>query len=254
MVIKIGCCGFAIPGGMRSYYKEFDLVEIQSTFYNIPRMETIDKWRVEAPAGFEFIPKAFQGITHPISSPTWRRFRGKLPDTYKKDDHYGFFKPTNEAINCWKTMIEICSKLMSGLILVQTPPNFSCSRLNISNMEEFLTTIDRKQVIICWEPRGDWNENPDKVRNICSRLDLVHVVDIMRREPLSEHEVNYIRLHGLNQRELDYRYKYSDEELRALRHRILMMEKNGRRIYVLFNNTNMAIDSKKFRGILGRST
>ena len=79
----------------------------------------------------------------------------------------------------------------------------------------------------------------------CSKLDLVHVVDIMRREPLSQHEVNYIRLHGLNQRELDYRYSYSDEELISLKKRILMIEKKSKRVYVLFNNTNMAIDAKR---------
>jgi len=29
--IKIGCCGF--PVGKERYYKEFDVVELQSTFY-----------------------------------------------------------------------------------------------------------------------------------------------------------------------------------------------------------------------------
>jgi uncharacterized protein YecE (DUF72 family) len=150
-------------------------------------------------------------------------------------------------------MIEIWSRLLSQVVLVQSPPNFGCSGANISNMEEFFTTTNRNGVVICWEPRGDWNENPEEIRMVCSRLDLVHVVDIMRRDPLSQHEVNYIRLHGLNQRELDYKYNYTTEELHTLKHKILMIEEKSKRVYVLFNNTNMAIDAENFGQILGQS-
>jgi uncharacterized protein YecE (DUF72 family) len=244
--IKVGCCGFAAQGGMKSYYKEFDLVEIQSTFYNLPHVKTVEKWRSEAPVGFEFVPKAFQGITHPISSPTWRRFRSKSIDGDSKTDHYGLFRLTDEVANSWRRTIEICGKLKSSALLVQSPPSFGCSVSNVSGMEEFFTTACRRGVVICWEPRGDWNENPDEVRRVCSKLDLVHVVDIMRREPLSQHEVNYIRLHGLNQREFDYSYSYSDKELVTLEKRILAIEKKSKTVYVLFNNTNMEIDAKRF--------
>jgi uncharacterized protein YecE (DUF72 family) len=250
MVITIGCCGFAIPGGMSSYYKEFNLVEIQSTFYNIPRLETVERWRQEASEGFEFVPKAFQGITHPTSSPTWRRFRGKLQGTNKDSTRYGFLKPSDEVIDCWNTTINICRRLRAEALLIQTPPNFGVSELNVSNMEKLLTGVERKGVVVCWEPRGDWNENTDKIRKICSDLDLVHVVDLMRREPVSTHEVSYVRLHGLNPREFDYRYEYSAEELLRLKTKVLRLEEKSRKVYVLFNNTNMAADAKRLKEII----
>ncbi len=253
MAIVVGCCGFAIPGGMKSYYREFETVEIQSTFYNVPRVETIEKWRVEAPPRFEFVPKAFQGITHPSSSPTWRRFRGKLQKVGGNGERYGYFRQTEEVASCWKTMMEICSRLRAEAILIQTPPSFGCSQANILNMESFLTTVKTRNVIICWEPRGEWNENPDKIKQACSKLDLVHVVDIMRRKPVSESEISYIRLHGLNPKEFDYDYKYSDTELLSLRSKLLNLEEGSRKTYVFFNNTNMANDAKKFRAML-RST
>jgi uncharacterized protein YecE (DUF72 family) len=249
MVIIVGCCGFSVPGGMRSYYQEFDSVEIQSTFYNIPRLETVEKWRMEAPASFEFVPKAFQGITHPTSSPTWKKFRGKLPNVDGNSESYGFLRPTEEVINCWRTMIEICSKLRSEAVLIQTPPNFNCSETNVSNMENLLTTVNRKNITICWEPRGDWNMNPDKIKQTCSKLDLVHVVDIMRRRPVSELEVSYLRLHGLNPREFDYRYEYSYQELLSLRDKVSEIGEKSRKVYVFFNNTNMANDAKRFKQI-----
>jgi uncharacterized protein YecE (DUF72 family) len=254
MVIVVGCCGFAVPGGMRSYYREFDSVEIQSTFYNIARLETIEKWRIEAPPSFEFVPKAFQGITHPSSSSTWKRFRGRLSGVSDDTERYGFLRPTEEVVSCWKTMIEICARLRSEAVLLQTPPSFSYSETNVSNMEKFLTTADRKNVAVCWEPRGDWNNNPEKTKQTCSRLDLVHVTDVMRREPTSEHEISYIRLHGLNTREFDYKYAYNDQELFLLRDKVSEIEKKRRKVYVFFNNTNMADDARKFKRILHNRT
>lgn len=250
MVIVVGCCGFAIPGGMKSYYKQFDVVEIQSTFYNIPRLETVERWRQEASASFEFVPKAFQGITHPTSSPTWRRFRGRLQSVEKNSSKYGFLRPTGEVIDCWNTAIEICRRLRAEAVLIQTPPNFGASESNISNMKELLMGVERRGVVVCWEPRGDWNENACKVESICSELDLVHVVDLMRREPVSTHEVSYIRLHGLNPREFDYRHKYSDEELLRLKDKVLKLDERSRKVYVLFNNTNMAADAKRLKQIM----
>ena len=250
MAIVVGCCGFSIPGGMKSYYREFDSVEIQTTFYNIPRMETIEKWRSEAPRAFEFVPKAFQGITHPTSSPTWKRFRGKLPNVDADGEKYGFFRSTEEVTSCWRTMLEICSRLRSEAIIIQTPPSFGYSETNASNMEKFLTTVKTRNLIVCWEPRGNWNENPGKIKQICSKLDLVHVVDIMRRKPVTENEISYIRLHGLNPREFDYDYKYSDAELLSLKNKLSDLEGRSRKTYVFFNNTNMANDAKRFKEML----
>jgi uncharacterized protein YecE (DUF72 family) len=65
------------------------LVEIQSTFYEIPaRIETVKKWREEAPRDFEFTIKAFQVITHDSKSPTYKRLKRK----FGNPKNYGFFK------------------------------------------------------------------------------------------------------------------------------------------------------------------
>jgi len=54
-LIKAGCCGFAVKGGAKTYYKLFDVVELQSTFYRLPKIETAERWRREAPEWFEFV-------------------------------------------------------------------------------------------------------------------------------------------------------------------------------------------------------
>ncbi|MDY7082548.1 MAG: hypothetical protein SXQ77_09130, partial [Halobacteria archaeon] len=63
-------------------------------------------------------------------------------------------------------------------------------------------------LVLGWEPRGDWKEKTGRVKDICDDLDLVHVVDLMRDEPVSSHPVAYVRLHGLNEDPYDYDYDY----------------------------------------------
>lgn len=53
---KVGCCGFA--RGMRRYFSQFELVEVQQTFYKPPQIETALRWRKEAAPDFEFTIKS----------------------------------------------------------------------------------------------------------------------------------------------------------------------------------------------------
>ena len=53
--------------------KKFSLVEVEQTFYKLPLVKTAERWRAEAPRGFEFSIKAWQALTHLPTSPTWRR-------------------------------------------------------------------------------------------------------------------------------------------------------------------------------------
>jgi uncharacterized protein YecE (DUF72 family) len=66
--IKVGCCGFVVA--QKKYFSLFDLIEIQQSFYQMPKIETAQKWHSAAPAGFQFTMKAWQLITHEPSSPT----------------------------------------------------------------------------------------------------------------------------------------------------------------------------------------
>ncbi|MFW6066032.1 MAG: DUF72 domain-containing protein, partial [Planctomycetota bacterium] len=39
------------------YARQFDTVEINNTFYNLPKAETFDKWREQTPEGFLYVLK-----------------------------------------------------------------------------------------------------------------------------------------------------------------------------------------------------
>ncbi len=227
-MIRIGCCGF--PVGMKKYFNEFDVVEVQKTFYKPPSIETARKWRKEAPEHFEFTVKAWQVITHPPSSPTYRKAGLKL-------DKGGYFRPIKEVFEAWETTREIARELRSKFIVFQTPKSFTDTDENVANMREFFGSIER-DFVFGFEPRG-WSDS--RILEVCQELDLVHVVDPFV-SPQLYGKVSYFRLHGFN-----YKHKYTDEELLRLRE---ICFSSGKDCYVMFNNVHMLDDARRFRKVV----
>jgi uncharacterized protein YecE (DUF72 family) len=93
--VQVGCCGFA--GAQTAYFRDFGLIEVQQTFYEPPRVNTAERWRANAPTGFDFTLKAWQLITHEATSPTYRRLRTPLSQSAAA--HVRSFKPTDEVWN-----------------------------------------------------------------------------------------------------------------------------------------------------------
>ncbi len=76
--VRIGCSGWnyahwrerVYPKGLpprrwlEHYATLFDTVEVNTTFYRLPRREAVAAWEVESPAGFLFAVKASRYLTH----------------------------------------------------------------------------------------------------------------------------------------------------------------------------------------------
>lgn len=242
--IKVGCCGFPFKGGMKAYFEKFKLVELQSTFYKLPKLSTVRSWRVQAPEDFEFSMKAFQGLTHPISSPTWRRSGLKL--SREESEGLGFLKPSKLNYEYWEKTREVAEVLRARIVVLQCPPSFTCTEENIKNMKTFLKSINRGNLILAWEPRHDsWK--PEVIRELCIELNLVHVVDPFKSETQT-YDVNpvYYRLHGLGAR--PYNYKYTDEDLKMLYELYVKpIQNRGFDVYILWNNIYMGEDALRFK-------
>lgn len=248
-MLHVGCCGWAVRGGKEAYFKVFDLIELQSTFYKLPRVATAERWRNIAPSDFEFTLKAWQVITHSPSSPTWRKAGIKIESELK--GRYGFLKPTKENFEAWNKVLEICRALKARICVFQTPPSFGFSAENAGNVREFFSSINRDKLLIAWEPRGTWLKHLNVVKRLCDSLDLIHVVDVFRRGPVSSYPVCYIRLHGIGRGEVNYRYKYTEDDLKVLLEKVEgLFDKGYREIYVLFNNVFMAEDALRFKQIV----
>ena len=228
-MVRVGCCGF--PKGRENYFSQFKVVEVQQTFYKPPLPETALRWREEAPGGFEFCLKAWQLITHPPSSPTYRK--AGIAISPGKEGCYGWFKPSEEVREAWGKTEQIAKALKARVILFQCPPGFKETLENIENMRCFFRWVERGEFLFAWEPRGGWSDS--QVKALCEELDLIHCVDPLERAPLYG-RVKYFRLHGGP----GYRHTYSDEELDQLWG---MAEGE---VYVLFNNLSMYDDALRF--------
>jgi uncharacterized protein YecE (DUF72 family) len=243
IVLYIGCCGFCIARSR--YYSVFSVVELQETFYDLPDIDKLKKYRDEAPQNFVFTMKAWQGITHPLNSPTWKRSRF-IPDK-SLSDKYGFLRPTKEVFEAWEKVVEAAKVLQAKVVVVQTPPSFDYTEENYRNAVDFFTATDTGIFVIGWEPRGTWLQHLDKVAEIVGRFkNVIHVVDPLKLLPAIDKPVTYFRLHGLGPGEVNYRYKYTDSDLEKLCKITLEFLARNRDVYVMFNNVYMAQDAQKF--------
>ncbi len=91
------------------YSRIFNAVEIDSTFYGIPRTEVVLNWGSQVPEGFQICAKMPKVITHDME------LKGTTP-------------LVNEFLDVMRRLEE---KL--GVILIQFPPSFTCSHLPALN-------------------------------------------------------------------------------------------------------------------------
>jgi uncharacterized protein YecE (DUF72 family) len=231
-VLKIGCCGFPMPKEV--YATRFPVGEVQQTFYQPPRIATLQRWRALVPEQFEFTLKAWQLITHTVASPTFRRLKIKL--TADELNQCGSFQFTATTVMAWETSRRCAEALNAKRILFQCPASFRPIPKNIDQMLHFFSSIERHGLTFIWEPRGDWS--PGLVQSLCKELKLIHAVD-----PFVSHsatpEFIYFRLHGGK----DFKHVYTMDELRFLRNQI----KSALPAYVLFNNIKMLEDASNFQ-------
>jgi len=212
---------------MKKYYESFSLVELNRTFYEYPRMSTVEGWRAKAPQDFEFTVKAHQDITH--------RFRFEM----------------EPSLPLFETMKQICQTLKARILLIQTPGSFRPDKL--SDAMKFLGKVKRDDLVVVWETRGLAWDLPDVRKKLSERLEalnVIHVTDPFKALPVYTGNVVYFRLHGLGKQL--YYYQYTDDELKQLRRMVQPFERDGKEVYVLFNNLAMFDDGLRFKRYIER--
>ena len=152
-VVKTGCCGFR--SAQREYTARFPVVEVQQTFYQPPKVETLRRWREDAPPDFEFTLKAWMLITHEARSPVYRRLKRELNETEREGA--GGFRASRIVREAWRTTLSCIEALDARRVLFQCPASFRPTPQNIGRLRRFFNTIERPRALQClWEPRGDW--------------------------------------------------------------------------------------------------
>jgi len=169
-MIKVGCCGY--PTSMKRYYENFGLVKLNRTFYAYPQMSTVIGWREKAPSNFEFTVKAHQDISH--------KYRFEI-------------KP---SVKAFEQMKQICKALKAHVLLIQTPGSFRPDKLN--DATEFFRRVERENLTIVWETRGqDWAKPKTRalVEKTLKSVNVPHVVDPFKSTPAYTSDIAYFGLH-----------------------------------------------------------
>lgn len=242
MEIRVGCCGWSAlrpaefgeahwqrryKHRLQLYAAHFALVEVNSTFYRLPRRSTAAQWRALADAinpKFEFTVKVHQDVTHKD------RFRGEV-------SRQSFFHSA-----------EIGRILRARILLLQCPASFGPTPENEGALRGFLEAMARENFLLVWEPRGAWEKEPERVRALCEAYGLIHGTDPFKGLPVSCHPIAYLRLHGAPPGTKMYRYTYTDADLAWLLKAVRGLE--AEIVYVLFNNDTMAADARRFLALL----
>jgi len=234
-MFKIGCCGYTV--GKSKYHEAFNLVELQQPFFQPPGPRMLSSWRSSAPAGFEFILKAWQLITHDPMSASYQKLKDPVPD--HKWSLYGGFKPTNEVWRAWAITENEADVLGCRIIVFQCPSGFKPTEENLANVRKFFSDINRKDRIFVFEPRN-WQEKD--LRPLCEELDLVNCEDPFRHAA-GYGKIRYLRLYGRG----GFHYSYKEAELRE----VIEKYRDLPEVYVLFNNSDMFNNAYAMKEMVG---
>lgn len=233
--VHIGTCGF--NGSLGECAQRFSCVEVQQTFYQPPQLTTLERWRSQVPASFEFTLKAWQLITHPAKSPTYRRLSKKISLAEQADA--GYFRPTSIVNQAWQQTLACARALRAKTILFQCPASFTQTPEHIANLVNFFSGIERTDLQFCWEPRGAWDRQV--IKGLCEDLQLWHVVDPFANQTMTSDQC-YFRLHGRQ----GWRYQYEPAELADL----VELLPDRKTSYVFFNNIHMTPDALVFKKLV----
>ncbi len=236
-MIKVGCCGW--PVGRAEYLRHYSTVEVDVTFFNLPKLATIAGWRAEAPAGFVFALRALQVITHTAASTSYRRLSAKL--TPRAKERCGHFRDSLEVFEAWQGTRAAAETLGARFIVFQTPASFLPDSDRLRDMYRFFKGLKRGAALMVWEPRGrEWKG--ELVRKVSDDLDLVHGTDPLAQPPVRG-AVRYFRLRGrYEDGRVIRQHAYSLSELKRLQEACA-----GKSSYVYFDNDANWNDAGRFK-------
>lgn len=190
------------------YIEKFDTVELNVTFYRLLKKEAFERWYRETPGGFIFALKGSRFITHVK----------KLKDAEL---------PLSAFFNTTAPLME---KLK--VVLWQLPPNL---KANLRGLEEFIKAIKVHPVLHAFEFRHESWINKRVFRMLSDSNIALCMADwppFLDDLPLTADFV-YIRRHGEGG---TYSTCYTIEQLRIDAKRIKSYLRQGKDVYMYFNN------------------
>jgi uncharacterized protein YecE (DUF72 family) len=188
-------------GEMLRYYAErFSSVEVNNTFYRMPKPSVVEAWATEVPENFRFVIKASQRITH-----------------------LERLKASAESV---AYLLQVTAALghRLGPILFQLPPNL---KVDVARLERFLALCPKDRQITFEFRHDSWfaDEVLALLRAHGAALCLAEAENGFETPFIATADWGYLRLRSPD---------YADGDLRAWRDRVAAMP--WREAYVFFKH------------------
>lgn len=275
--IRVGTCGWTDPTLLRTdfyprqartaearlqhYASQFDLVEVDSTYYALPSEKNSALWVERTPVHFLFDIKAFRLLTlhpTPISSLT-KDVRQDLPATLTaKTTLYLDDIPNDiqgEIIRVFtEALLPLDSAGKLGVILFQFPPWFYPSDESREYILKAQALMGQYRIAVEFR-HGSWLNEKNRDRTLSfledNRIPLVCVDEPQGFKSsvpalvAVTSDISLVRFHGRNRDNWEkkgitaterFRYLYSDEELQEWLPRVKEMAGQVGQLHVLMNN------------------
>jgi len=209
--------GIFYPEGLKPakwleyYLLHFQCVELNSSFYHLPRESTVAGWLHRVPEDFIFCPKLSRYITH----------RQKLQDSG------GSLERFFDVFSALKPRL--------GPVLVQFPPGMGYDKNKVDGFFTMLHDNYPEYRFAVEVRHPSWFN--DTFYNLLEKNNAAFVIaDSGKRYPYQEvvtARYVYLRFHG---REKLYASDYSIDTLKAYSEKIIQWLTDNREVWVFFNN------------------
>ena len=239
--IRIGCSGWIYRHWRELFYPQgtpqrlwygfyadtFETVELNTSFYHLPKPETFAKWRDQAPSGFRYAVKAPRFITH----------MKKLKECAEPVEEF-----LSRARNLGETI---------GPILYQLPPKWGC---NTARLEEFIALLPPDLIHVF-----EFREKSWITEEMLALLDsrgvsfCVHDMPGSQTPRWASGPIAYVRFHG---GEGKYWGRYSDEGLLGWTDWIVEQARADRDVWCYFNNdidAHAIHDAQTLKSMVGQA-
>ncbi|KRM26827.1 MULTISPECIES: DUF72 domain-containing protein [Limosilactobacillus] len=244
------------PVTLNEYAQHFPTVEVDTFFYALPQMSTIQNWLAAVPEDFTFIIKAHQGMT-----------------LHRRHQDKGELATLFEQYR--RTIAPLVAAGQLKTVLFQFPPYFDASVADIEYLKLVRTWMGQLPVAV--ELRNSSWYQPgvvDSLISYCRDLKFTLVAadephDTVTSVPFKLVTTNpdlvLLRLHGRNKegwanqdkswRKTRTLYRYSEKELAAFAQAIRALNPTPKEICVVFNNNSAkdaapnALQLQKMMGI-----
>lgn len=243
---------------LKDYTAHFPVVELDATFYAVQPERNIRKWIDETPKAFQFIVKAYQGITG--------HAREKLPYKTKEEMYSQFEQSLQPLVEAHKM----------AMLLVQFPPWFDCTRAHVNEIRMICKRLKQFDIAIEFRHQS-WYAPQFRSKTIAFLRDLNVIHSVCDEPQAGDGSIPLVpistrsdkvlfRLHGRNfhgwrnvtgdakaWRKVRYLYNYNDVELQQIEAAVKTLKKDTEHIFVIFNNNSgkhAAQNAKQFQSQL----